>query len=111
VVPVLERLLHKLPNTGVKRGLTTLSGDDTTFTEGAVEKLKVSLLEEGLSRTFRITGISDDDIELVLLVLEVFESITDENLNFRMIEALGHLGEVLLGETDNGLYLSMDVPY
>lgn len=99
---VLDRLLHNHQALG-RRGLTTLSGDDTTFTEGAVEKLEVSLLEESLRRSLRITGVGDDDIKLVLLVLKVLEAIANEDLDLGVVKALRHFGKVLLGETDDSL--------
>src|SRR4051812_43983939 len=81
----------------------TLSGDDTTLAEGAVEKLKVGLLEEGDGRAIRVRGIGDDDVELVLVVIEELEAIADVNLDLGVLIDTSHIGEVLLGETDDGL--------
>lgn len=80
-----------------------MSGDDTTFTEGAAEELKVGLLEEGLSGALRITGVGDDDIELVLLVLKVLEAIANKDLDLGVVKANRHSGEELLREADDGL--------
>jgi hypothetical protein len=86
-----------------RRGLTTLSGDDTTFAEGAVEELEVGLLEQSLGGALRITGVGDDDIELVLLVLKVLEAIANKDFDFGVFEANRHSGKVLLGKADDGL--------
>jgi hypothetical protein len=82
-----------------------LSGDDTTFAEGAVEKLEVGLLEKSLGGALRIAGVSDDDIELVLLVLKVLEAVANEDFDLWVVKANGHSGEILLGKADNGLGL------
>lgn len=86
-----------------RRGLTTLRGNDTTFAEGAMEQFKVCLLEKGLSRTFRVAGVGDDDVKLALLVLEELEAVANDGGSLRVFEANGHAREVLLGETDDGL--------
>jgi hypothetical protein len=80
-----------------------LCGNDSTLAEGAVEKLKVRLLEEGLSGTLWVAGVGDDDVELALLVLEELEAVADNGLGLGVLEADGHAGEVLFGETDDGL--------
>jgi hypothetical protein len=80
-----------------------LCGDDTTLAEGAVEKLKVRLLEEGLSGTLWVAGVGDDDVELALLVLEELETVADDGLGLGVLEADRHAGKVLLREADDGL--------
>jgi hypothetical protein len=90
-------------NLTARRGLTTLRRDDTTFAERAVEELKVRLLEEGFSRTFRVARVCDDDVELALLVLEELEAVADDGLGLGVFETNRHAGQVLLGETDDGL--------
>lgn len=95
-------LLH-LAGSGVKRGLTTLRGNDTTFAERAVEELKVRLLEEGLGGAFWVGGVGDDDVELALLVLEELEAVADDGGGLGVLEADRHAGEELLGETDDSL--------
>lgn len=89
--------------TGLRRGLTTLGRNDTTLAESTAQQLKVWLLEESLGRALWVGGVGDDDIELVLLVLEELEAIADDGLGLGVVEANGHAGKVLLGETDDGL--------
>jgi hypothetical protein len=86
-----------------RRGLTTLRGNDTAFAESSVEQLKVRLLKESLGWALWVAGVGDDDVELALLVLQVFESIANDGLGLGMFEANCHGGEELLGETDDGL--------
>lgn len=80
-----------------------MCGNDTTLAKSAIEKLKVRLLEEGLSGTFWVAGVGDDDVELALLVLEELEAVADDGLCLGMLEADRHARQVLLGETDHGL--------
>jgi hypothetical protein len=82
---------------------TTLSGNDTALTKSVVEELEVALLEESLGGTIGIGGVGDDDVELVLVVVEELEAIADVSLGLGVVEATGHGGEVLLGETDDSL--------
>ncbi len=80
-----------------------MCGNDTALAEGAVEKLEVGLLEEGLGRALGIRRIGNDDIELVLVVVEELEAVTDVDLDLGVVVPLSHAGEVLLGEADDGL--------
>lgn len=82
---------------------TTLSSDDTALTESVVEELEVALLEESLGGTIGVGGVGDDDVELVLVVVEELEAIANVGLGLGVVEATGHGGEVLLGETDDSL--------
>jgi hypothetical protein len=82
---------------------TTLRGNNTALAEGIVEQLEVGLLEQGLSRTLGVGRVSDDDVEGVLVVVEELEAVADVNLNLGVLEASSHLGQVLLGEADDGL--------
>jgi hypothetical protein len=80
-----------------------LGGDDTASAEGIVEELKVGLLEERLGGTLRVGGVGDDNIELILVVLEELETVTNVGVGVGVLEADGHAGQVLLGETDDSL--------
>jgi hypothetical protein len=80
-----------------------LGRNDTTLAESAVQQLEVWLLEESLGRALWVGGVGDDDIELVLLVLEELEAVANNGLGLGVVEANGHAGKVLLGETDDGL--------
>ena len=84
-------------------GTTTLGSDNTAVTEGVVQELEVRLLEEALSGTLGVGAVSDDNIELVLAGLEELEAVTDVSLSVGVLEANAHAGEVLLGDTDDGL--------
>lgn len=81
-----------------------MRGDDTSFTESIAQKLKVRFLEERLRRTLWVRAIGDNDIELVHAVSEELKAIANMDLNVGVLEADAHTGEVLLGNTDDGLY-------
>lgn len=80
-----------------------MRGDDTSFTEGVAQELEVGLLEQALGGTLRVRAVGDDDIELVLLVREELEAVADVDLDVGVLEANAHAGQVLLGDTDDGL--------
>lgn len=88
---------------GSKKGLTTLGRNDTTLAESTAQQLKVRLLEESLGGALWIGRVGDDDIELVLLVFKELEAVANDGLGLRVIKPDGHAGEVLLGETNDGL--------
>ena len=88
---------------GGKRGLTTLSGNNSTFAKCTVEELEIGLLEESLGGTLWVAGVGDDDIKLVLLVLEELESVANNGLHLGVVETDRHAGEKLLRKTDDSL--------
>jgi len=88
---------------GSRMGLTTLRANDTTLAESAIQELKVCLLEECLGGSLWVTRVGDDDVKLALLVFEELEAVADNRLGLGVVEADRHAGEVLLGETDDGL--------
>lgn len=80
-----------------------MGGDDAALAQGALEELKVGLLEEGLGGALGVGRIGDDDVELVLVVVEELEAVADVHLDVRVLVSHAHAGQVLLGETDDGL--------
>lgn len=82
----------------------TLCGDDTAVPQSIMQKLEVGLLEQALGGTLWVRGVGDNDIEAVLVVVQELEAITDVDLALRVLVTLGHLGQVLLGETDDSLF-------
>jgi hypothetical protein len=52
--------------------------------------------------TIGIRGIGDNDIVLVHLVLQEFDTITNVDLDVGVFETNGHVGKVLLGHTGHG---------
>jgi hypothetical protein len=80
-----------------------LGRNNTALAESTAQQLKVWLLEESLGGALWVGGVGNDDIELVLLVLEELEAVTNDGLGLGVVEANGHAGEVLLGQTDDGL--------
>jgi hypothetical protein len=96
-----ERLRRK------ERRRTTLGGDDTSITQSVSEELKVGLLEEALGGTLGVRAVGDDDVELVLALLEELEAVADVDLDVGVLEADAHAGEVLLGDTDDGLIMNL----
>lgn len=80
-----------------------MGSNNTALTESRVQKLEVGLLEEALSGTLGVRAVGDDDIELVLVLLEELEAVTNVGVGVGVLEANGHAREVLLGETDDSL--------
>ena len=75
----------KPPSVQDKGERTTLCGNDTTLFESSKEQLKVGLLEQALCRPLRIRGIGDDDIELVLIVVQELEAVSDVDLDLGVL--------------------------
>ena len=82
---------------------TTLGGNNAALAEGIVEKLEVGLLEERLGRALWVRRVGDDDVECVLVLVEEGEAVADVDRHLGVFEAGRHVGEVLLGEADDGL--------
>lgn len=82
---------------------TTLSRDDTTLLKSTEEELEVWLLEQSLGWALWVGRVGNDDIELVLVVVEELESISDVDLDLWVLVGNGHSWKELLGETDDGL--------
>lgn len=82
---------------------TTLGGNNAALAESIMEKLEVGLLEKRLGRALGIGGVRDDDVKGVLVVVEELEAVADVDLDLGVVEAGRHVGEVLLGEADDGL--------
>jgi hypothetical protein len=74
-----------------------------TNLQGAVQKLKVWLLEEGLSWSIWVGRVGDDNVKLVLVLLKELEAVSNVDLDIWVLEANGHGWQVLLGESDNSL--------
>lgn len=85
---------------------TTLSSDDAPISQGVVQKLEVWLLEQALGRAIWVGRVGDDDVEGVLVVVEELEAVADVHLHLGVLVPLRHAGEVLLGQTDDGLDVS-----
>lgn len=88
---------------------TTLGRNDTALLQGIVEELEVVLLEQSLGGAIGVGRVGDDDVELVLVVVEELEAVADVDLDLGVVEADSHVGEVLLGETDDGLVARVSV--
>ena len=82
---------------------TTLGGNNAALAESIVKELEVGLLEKRLGRALGVRRVRDDDVEGVLVVVEELEAVADVDLDLGVVEASRHVGEVLLGEADDGL--------
>ena len=80
-----------------------MCGDDTSFAESTVKELEVGLLEKALGGTLGVGAVGDDNVELVQAVLQELEAIANVGLDVGVLEADAHAGEILLGDTDDGL--------
>lgn len=84
-----------------------MGGDNSAFFESSKKQLEVRLLEQALGWALWVGGIGNNDIELVLVVIQKFESISDMCLYLWVLVADGHAWEVLLGKSDDSLYGSI----
>jgi hypothetical protein len=64
---------------------TTLCGNNATLSESSKEQLKVWLLEQALCWSLWIRRIGDDHIELVLVVVQEFEAVSDVDLDLGVL--------------------------
>ena len=82
-----------------------LRRDVAAGAEGALEQLKVWLLEEHFGGAVGVGGVGDDDVEraLVLRVLEERKAVADDHARLGVRQALGHARQVLLRHTRHGL--------
>jgi hypothetical protein len=60
-------------------------------------------LEQTLCWSLWIRRVGNDDIKLILVIIQELESVSNMNLNLRMLITNGHSRKVLLGETDDSL--------
>jgi len=90
-----------------KRERTTLCGNNTTLLEGSGQQFEVWLLEQALCWSLWVGRIGDDNIKLILVIIQEFESISNVSLDFWVLVTDCHPGKVLLGETDHGLKSSL----
>ena len=81
--------------------------DDAALPESVVKKLEVGLLEQALSGTLRVRRVGDDDVEGVLVVIQELETVANMDLDLRMLVALSKSGQILLGQADDGLRISV----
>jgi hypothetical protein len=102
-VEILTEVLDLLDERQVEPHAFTLSGEDTLFGKSVLQELEEISTKERLSGTIGIRGVSDDDIILVGLVLQEFETITNVDVDLGVLKANRHVGEVLLGNTRDGL--------
>lgn len=72
-----------------------------------MQKLEVGLLEQALGRTLGVGGVSDDDVEAVLVVIQELEAVANVDLDLGVLVALSHAGEVSLGQTDDSLLINV----
>jgi hypothetical protein len=80
-----------------------LCGNNATLLERSEEQLKIWLLEQALRWALWIGRIGNDNIELVLVVIEELEAVSNVNLDLGVLIRDGHAREVFLGETNDGL--------
>lgn len=81
----------------------SLCGDGPSRCEGVVEELEVGFLEERLGGADGVGRVGDDDVVRRFVLLQELEPISDVDRDARIGEEGGHVGEVLLGDADDGL--------
>lgn len=93
-------------NWGRRWRRTTLSGNDTAFTQGVEQQLEVGFLKQSLRRAFWVRTVGDDDVEFVLAVREELEAVGHVHCYVGVLEADAHSWEIFFGDADDGLYFS-----
>jgi len=83
-----------------------LCGDYATLPESSEKQLKVWLLKQALSWSFWVGGVGDDNIKLIFIVVQELEAISNVDLDFGVLVTDSHAWKVLLGETDNSLWIT-----
>lgn len=84
----------------------SLSRQVSSLLQSILQQLEIWSLEQSLGGSDGIRRIGDDDIVLVLVLGKELESITNVDSDSRVLVAFGHVGEPLLGYSDNGLLVS-----
>jgi hypothetical protein len=79
----------------------SLSRDGSSSTKGFLEELEVGLLEERVGGTDGIGRVGDDNVEFVLLVVQEFESVADEDGDTRIFKSSGHVRKESFRDTGN----------
>lgn len=100
-VDVLTEVLDLSDERKMEPHTFTLGGEDTLFGKSVLQKLEEVRTEERFSGTIGIRRVSDDNIILVDLVLQEFETVTNVKGDLGVFETNRHVGEVLLGDTRN----------
>jgi hypothetical protein len=96
-------LFQLLDQLSVQPKAFRLGRDVTSRSKGVVKKLEVRLFEEGSSGSDRIRRVGDNDIIGRGVLLQELETISDMHGDLWVGECLGHVREVLFGDTDHGL--------
>jgi hypothetical protein len=86
---------------------TTLCSNNSAVLEGTEQQFEVWLLEQALCWSLWVGRIGDDNIKLILVIIQEFESISNMSFDFWVLVTDCHPGKVLLGETDHGLQSSL----
>ena len=84
-----------------------MCSNNATLLEGSGQQFEVWLLEQALCWSLWVGRIGDDNIKLILVIIQEFESISNVSLDFWVLVTDCHPGKVLLGETDHGLKSSL----
>lgn len=102
-VKVLTEILDLSDKRKMEPHTFTLGREDTLFGKSVLQELEEIRTEERLGGTIGIRGIGDNNIVLVNLILQELETVTDMDLDLGVLETNSHVGEILLGDTRNGL--------
>lgn len=81
----------------------SLGRDGTTLLKSFLEELEVRRLEKRLGGTDRVRGVGDNNVVFVLVLGKELETVTNVNLNSRVLVAVGHEREPLLRDSDDSL--------
>jgi hypothetical protein len=102
-VKILTEILDLSNERKMEPHTFTLSGENTLLGKSILQKLEEIRTKERLGGTIGIRGISNNNIILVGLILQEFETITNVDLDLGVLETNGHVGKILLGNTRNSL--------
>lgn len=104
-----DELLHGGDELEVEPDALGLSSEDTVLSEGLLDEGEVSLIEEGGGRSSGVRRVGDDNVELVLVLLDELETITDVDGDALILVSDGGVGEELAGGINDDLINLADV--
>lgn len=104
-----DELLHGRDEFEMEPDALSLSTEDTILSEGLLDEGEVSLIEESRSGSSGIRRVGDDNVELVLVLLDELETVTDVDLNAGILITDSGVGQELAGSINNDLINLADV--
>lgn len=104
-----DELLHRRDEVQVQPDALGLRSEDAVLSERLLDVGEVGLIEELGRWACGVGGIGDDHVELVLVLLDELETVTNVDLNAGVLISDRRVGQVLLSSVDYDLIDLADV--